>query len=260
MSSVPAPTLGAPVFVFGVPRSGTTYLVEVLNHHSKVFITNETRVMTFVNRVLNRVATNRWILRSHRNEFLAHLGNELPRLIERFYQELGAGAGVRWGDKNPHYADPKTDPDCLATIDSLFPDAQYLNIVRDGREVISSLTSKGWVDVEEAIDVWRRTVLHAREFGDLVGSDRMLTVQYEKLLENGADETTRILSWLGLDMEEAVESFLYRQAKERSPFSGPTVDSAEIGVPRWRRTLSPDDARLVQGALTELLLELGYES
>lgn len=259
MSSVAGPSLGAPVFVFGAPRSGTTYFTEVLNCHSQVFITNEARVMTFINRILNRLAKNEWVLWTHRDEFLDHLGTELPGMIERFYQDLGAGPGVRWGDKNPHYADAKTDPDCLATIDFLFPGAQYLNIIRDGREVVASITSKGWVDIEEAVDVWRRHVLHARAFERLVGPDRMITLRYERLLWNGVDLTARVLSWLGLDMEEEVESFLRGQAKERSPFSRPTVDSAEIGVPRWRQTLSPDDARLVEASLAELLTELGYE-
>ena len=38
-----------PVFIFGPPRSGSTYLVEAMNTHEMIFVTNEFRVMSFVN-------------------------------------------------------------------------------------------------------------------------------------------------------------------------------------------------------------------
>ena len=46
-----------PFFIIGAPRSGTTFLQTVLDRHPDIFITNETRVMTFASRTLNKAAS-----------------------------------------------------------------------------------------------------------------------------------------------------------------------------------------------------------
>lgn len=142
----------APLFIIGAPRSGTTYLVNVLNRHPDIFLTNETRVMTWANRALNVLPKNPWILASSRDEFLAHMRKELGATIRRFYLSLGAPSFARWGDKNPHYADRKSDPDCLALINEIFPDSQFIHLVRDAPRVVESIVRKGWAPLDEALE------------------------------------------------------------------------------------------------------------
>jgi hypothetical protein len=90
--------------VIGAPRSGTTYLTEVLNRHPAVLLTNETRVMTFLNRVIHDLGADEWVLLKHRRGFLHHLECSMAKLVRDFYGRLGLREGMRWGDKHPHYA------------------------------------------------------------------------------------------------------------------------------------------------------------
>ena len=247
--------LRPPVFVIGAPRSGTTYLIEVLNKHEDVLITNELRVMTFMNRVFSRTASDKWILLNGRKQFIQHLYDEMPIVIEDFYRSLGASESTIWGDKNPHYADSKTDPECLGLIDRMFPNAQFINIVRDGRAVVASLLNRGWVEFEEAIDVWKRHVTHADQFIQTVGSERAVTIRYEDIVNDAIRTTDGVFEFLGLTASNSVIQFLKEQEQRRTPFSGPTSlnssGSAGFG-------LEPKRLNAVEDAMGGMLRRLGY--
>ena len=245
-----------PFFVMGAPRSGTTYLGEVLNRHEMVLITNELRLMTFLNRTLNRLPQDKWILMNGRRSFLNHLKSEVPGMVERYYESLGASEDTRWGDKHPHYADPKTDPECLELINDLFPESQFINLVRDGREVVASLMAKGWADLDGAMDVWARHVNHADDFGRRLPGDRFLTVRYEMLVDRPYDTMDEVLRFLRISASDRVTEFLRAQARERTPFSDPT--SGRIGEPIADRQLSDSQRQRILEKLGPLLVAMGY--
>ena len=150
-------------------------------------------------------------------------------MVERHYRQLGAPPGARWGDKNPHYADSETDPECLDLIIRLYPEAQFINMVRNGRDVVASLMRKKWVEFDEAIDVWRRHVEHASEFGRRVGEGRILHLRFEDLVAEDAVTASRVCEFLGLEAETEMLDFAAAQAVTRTPFSKPTSDLTTVG-------------------------------
>ena len=76
-----------PFFVIGAPRSGTSYLVEVLNRHPDVVMTNETRVMTFLYRALHRWSKDRMALMTERTLFLSTFRRHVPDIVRDFYRQ-----------------------------------------------------------------------------------------------------------------------------------------------------------------------------
>jgi hypothetical protein len=243
-------SLRDPFFIIGAPRSGTTYLHEVLNRHPEVFLTNETRVMIFVNRALNILGGNRENLLTYRGEFLDFLRRMMPPLIEAFYRELGAPEDSVWGDKYGNYADGLRDRQCLDTIDLLFPDSRFIHIVRDARSVVSSLIKKGWADFETSLDLWERHVVHATRFGRRVGPDRFVEVQYDDLVRDSLSQVARIFDLLDLGMAPEVVDFLCDQHAERTPFSSPVASGRAIGDPGvWAERLAPEQIEQVERAV-----------
>ncbi|HLF56974.1 MAG TPA: sulfotransferase, partial [Thermoanaerobaculia bacterium] len=60
-------------------------------------------------------------------------------VVDRIYGELARREGARrWGDKTPGYALH------IATLAEIFPAAQFVHIVRDGRDVALSLVRTGF--------------------------------------------------------------------------------------------------------------------
>lgn len=250
-----------PFFIIGAPRSGTTFLVELLNAHSQVMITDETRVMTHVSRILTEQPADRRTVMHKRAAWLEHLRAEFPRIVRGYYEKLGAPMNGRWGDKNPHYSDRKTDPAALATIDQLFPESQFIHIVRDGRAVVASLFSLGWAkNPAYAADVWRRHVEHSREFGAQIGPDRYLEFTYERLMAEPDQVTKEIFDFLGMDVSAEVERFLREEGQQRRPVSGATTDLAKAGSRQWEDKLEPRVLAAMNYHLADLLVEYGYET
>ena len=82
--------MAPPFWVIGAPRSGTTFLAKVLDHHPEIFLTNETRVMLLFSRMLNRSVETRRLLATRRDEVIDSLWHQVPALIEQIYRDLGA--------------------------------------------------------------------------------------------------------------------------------------------------------------------------
>lgn len=248
-----------PIIVLGAPRSGTTYLNAILNAHPDVNITHETRVFVWAHESLNTITQIDQVLLSYRDEFRAHLLERFPLLIRDFYQGLDAGA-YYWGDKNPHYASPHYEG-CLETIRALFPGARFVHIIRDGRDVVTSLIRKGWVDFETAHKVWIGHVDMAHSFGSSVGNHAYLEVRYENLIEDDVGVAEDVFAFLGIDFRKRVRDYCIRQSATRTPLSEPTRDiSGGAATSDWADVLGPERCITSLDLLAEHLVRCGYET
>ena len=251
-----------PVFIFGPPRSGSTYLVEALNLHEKIFITNELRVMSFINDLFrlflksNRMEWN--LTNSFKNPFLQHFRGEMTDLVKRFYLKHLPTPNAVWGDKHPHYSDPAMDPGALDTILELFPEAKFIHIYRNPREQIHSVTTKGWKDFKYAVLAYRRIVTVGRKLGNKVGSSRYLEIKYENLCNYGEDVANEICSFLDIAPSQTLIDFMRQQEETRTPFSSPITNENEIGKPK-AISFSPEEEAFFEKILGRLAMQLGYE-
>lgn len=251
-----------PVFIFGPPRSGSSYLVEAMNMHEEIFITSELRVMSFINDLFRLfLKSNRadWNLANEYKEpFLRHFRSEMADVIRRFYLTHLPNPQAIWGDKHPHYSDPALDPGALETILEIFPEAKFIHIYRDPREQIYSVTQKGWKDFQYTVLAYRRIVTTGRAFGKKVGPDRYMEVTYEDLCNQGEKVACAICDFLGIPRSERWLEFMRQQENKRTPFSEPVTEQNEIGK-RKRILFSPEEEEYYGKILGKLAKELGYE-
>jgi hypothetical protein len=250
-----------PIIVFGAPRSGTTYLNAILNAHPHVFVTHETRVFAWVHRVLRVVTTQPQMLNTHKAEYVEHLERTLPEVVRSFYGDLRPNA-VYWGDKNPHYASPVNEG-CLDTILDLFPGSRFLHIIRDGRDVVTSLIRKknpkgeSWTTFEQAHEIWLEHVTRGRAFVD-AHPDVCLEMGYENLIGDDLAHARRAFEFLGIPFSDSVAAFCEEQARERTPLSGPTRDLADAGRSEWSQVLDAGQQERSMELIGDQLRSLGY--
>ena len=251
-----------PVFIFGPPRSGSTFLVEAMNTHENIYITNELRVMSFINDLFrlylssNRIEWN--LSSSHKDEFLQHFRRDLANLIKRFYLIHMPSPNAVWGDKHPHYSDDETDPGVLDTILELFPDARFIHIYRHPREQIFSIVSKGWHDFKQAVLAYRRIVTFGKSYGAIVGPNRYLEIKYEDLCSHGERTAHLICNFLGIPMSQRWLEYMRQQEMKRTPFSDPITGENEIGQ-RKNIVFSQEENEYFEQILGEFSKELGYQ-
>lgn len=255
-----------PIVVLGAPRSGTTYLREIIDSHPQIAMTNEVRLLEWLHRSLLETKDDRALF-AQREAFVEFLLKELPDMVRRYYRNLAPEARW-WGDKNPHYAEHEAT---LQTISTVFPGTRFIHIVRDPRAVIASLLSKThddgapWIEAQDAHVLVGTHLGNASKFG--AGHDDALfhEIRYEDLVADDEGMARSLFEWLEIPFVPEVVDFCQAQSAARTGFSGPTSDLEKVGDPEsaknhWASVIPPGDQRRSLQYLAPYLLKFGYET
>ena len=255
-----------PIVLFGAPRSGTTFLNELLNAHPEVHITHEMRLFAWAHETLVKSAKINRLLVTHREEFLEHATKYSAGMIRDFYASQWPHVRY-WGDKNPHYADV-WNRGCLDTIRKIFPGAKFIHIIRDGRDVVASITRRkhadglSWADIETAAWSWHDHTAIGAAFGRKISPGSYHEIRYEDLVADEHRAARSLFGFLDIPLHPAVEDFCLQQRVERSNFSSPTRDlsAGDAGRSEWSQALSAEQQATVMHILAPKLAELGYST
>ena len=270
----------APVFTVGSPRSGTTLLYHMLlssggfaryRTETHVFNAIGPRFGGLHTEADRRQALEVW-LASGCHELSGLAADEVRSVIERECRSAGdflrlimeamvkRQGAVRWAETTPAHLLH------MREIKAQIPDALFVHVVRDGRDVAASLARQGWVrplavdrdrPALAAAASWDWTVRRGRDEGSGVGGD-YIEVKYEALL----DEPHQTLRRLGEFMEHPLDWDQIQRvgigSVGRPNTSFPGAASSFQG--RWRTELSAEDARDVDAMLASTLRSFGYTS
>lgn len=276
-------TADRPVFVVGCPRSGTTMLQLMLHAHRRMAIPPETRFLLNaywqrrefgdLSQPANRHRLARWIVDRRKHRF-ADLGLDREQIVDEITAgpgTLGSALGTifrayaarfgkpRWGDKRPAYLQN------LDVILRLFPDAQIINVVRDGRACVASLKEVSWNqhDFYGTLAVWSRAVDDARDASRRLDSTQWHQLRYEDLVSDPPAVLAEMCAFLGEEYdpamaepsaqaEVAVPKFKTWHQLTHSPVTTQRVRS-------WQQRLSAAEIALCETALGSRLTACGYE-
>lgn len=269
----------SPIFLVGCPRSGTTLLRLMLDRHPDLAIPPESHFIPPLWSVRRRYVTDarvdverltrdimgtmrfrEWGLEEdavwRRVRALRDPGfaDVIDTVFMAYADRHGKG---RWGDKTPGYS---LDMPLLAR---LFPGARFVHIVRDGRDVVLSLSETLFSgDLIQSAQAWAHRVRKGREDGRRLG-DRYVEVRYEELVDDPERVVRSVCDFVGLDYrpdmlryyESGAESVPHREQRVHRNLARPLTK----GLRDWRRDMTPDDLALVEAVLGKALLEFGYE-
>lgn len=195
-----------------------------------------------------------------------------PEAVSLVYETYGRRAGrsfTRWGDKNNFYID------YIDTLDAMFPDAQFVHIVRDGRNVACSYRSLAAqkidstyaprlpVEIDAIAREWQRnTETVHRAFGRL-GPGRAREVRMEDLVSAPESSLRSLCGFLSEEFDPNMleyhrlgadlEPREFHQWKERT-LSPPSPARNEI----YRRELEAGALEAFEAVAGEALRRYGY--
>lgn len=263
-----------PVIVLGHPRSGTTILVKLLRKYLKVNFGTESQFIVRYQRRLHRfgdlsrpenlrslverIAKERCFERT-KKRFGFELDTEqvlrdakqptLRGVLDAIYSQFaGYHSMERWGDKSPEYNHD------LPALYEVFPDAQYLHIVRDGRDVELSIFREffGPKNVTMGALSWRNQLEKIEELAADLGPGQFHELRYEDLLREPLREFDRLIDYLGIDDSSGeLREFL----AERLP-----TDIRAGNMEKWRTQLTKAQLRRFEQVAHEQLRAHGYET
>ena len=263
-------TFSGPLFVVGMPRSGTKLLCALLDRHARIGITGiESEFLPWLARRFARLRDfDAFYAEIVRQSYFSHR-REQGKLIEprrwqaactdfsaagvfealiRVEVDAPRGSGRIWGDKSPSYIDD------LPLIKQLYPAAKVLHIVRDVRDYCLSVRKAWGKDMLRAAQRWADDVRKAREDGAALGGD-YLELRYEDLLADTEAELRRVCTFLGVEFEPAMLT-LERPAESLGDAAGATqVVAGNRG--KWQ-AMAPEMLARVEEIAGALMLECGY--
>jgi hypothetical protein len=168
----------------------------------------------------------------------------------------------RYGDKTPVYV--LTMP----MLAALFPEARFVHVIRDGRNVALSLMEMehGPRELAQAALYWKRHVRRGRRAGAQLGPSRYREVRYEDLLGRPDDAVAELCRFLNLDVDPSMLRYFERANELTDRFTDHQLRAHRhlalpptVGLRDWRDQLSADDVVVVEALVGDLLGELGYE-
>lgn len=173
------------------------------------------------------------------------------RSLYRLYAQ--SRGKTRYGDKTQAYVH---DVPLLA---SLFPEARFVHVVRDGRDV--ALAHAEGSKMEQIGMSWRRRVRSGRRAGRALGPKRYIESRFEDLMEDPESAVRRLCDFL--DLEFHPRMLTYYERADEIVATGPDRHR-DISLPPtkglrdWKRELSKDQVMRFEAIAGDLLDELGY--
>jgi hypothetical protein len=259
-----------PVFVIGMNGSGTTMLGDCLARHPDLFMfPRETRILPyFISKMdkfgeLSELPARRkladaigrcfafWRANKNRpvileNEALTRPG--FSEVVSSIYMYFAAAEGkMQWGDKTPMYLQH------VSLLASHFPDARFLHIYRDGRDVAQSVHRRWKLHHCRTIYRWKKIVATGRVQGLKLGASRYFELSYETFTQNPEKSFRAICNFLSLPFYASILRASMRQMD-------PKIKSESIvqNTDKWKMYFSEKQIFKMESVAGGLLSELGY--
>ena len=297
--------LGKPIFLLGFPRSGTTIIFETFSMHEDLaWFSNKLRrypqfsAIAFLSRIAAfekfRGAEKQLVAQSRLQKYMPYPDECYPvwehccgeRFLydyligqkasasekERLHQTIGRV--VRFQGKK-RFSAKITGPSRIEYLDSLFPDAIFLHIVRDPRAVVNSLlrvqfwTRRGgerrpwWENglTREDIQIlerfehtpaalaavqWSRVIQVARREAANIPRERYMEIHYEEFMNDPIGQMQGMMAHCSLSPSKRMAAYMRRH----SHFADQNF--------KFRTQLTQKDQDAVSGITEDARKLLGY--
>ncbi len=274
-----------PVFIVGMPRSGTSLLSVILSAHSQLAISPETHYFTKYRKWCEKFGCLqdspkkerylKWFLTGPEIRDMAFSSQELSELLsalskeptlthEKIFQTVLESYSRKqdkpfWGEKTPDHMTH------VPIISDLFPTAVFVCIVRDPRDVSLSWQAVTWNtgNVYHHAKMWRN-YCGLSDMYSMKYADRYIEVRYEDLLQDTEYAVQKICDFLGLEFENRM-LLSYNLSQnvdvEREPWKKKVIDPIDpTNAMKWIHAMPEEDKVIVNIIAADKLCARGYDS
>lgn len=255
-----------PLFIVGSPRSGTTFLGRILSRLPSLAYYYEPSVIKYLAGPV------------YDQKISDAESRLLYRIIARSLMCLAPQRGSRFAEKTPR------NIFVVEALKAAFPNAQFIHLYRDGRDVTCSLLQKPWhlrrsaalnkrepggrpygpyppfyieknrtaeyiqiSDVRRCAWIWRRHAEQGLALRDVLPAKACCDIRYEDLVAHPTREVERLLVFLG-ESDPAHAAPAIRLAQ--------TAFQSSVGT--WKQELNARDKQTVLDEAGAMLRAYGY--
>ncbi|MFT5620718.1 MAG: protein-tyrosine sulfotransferase [Bacteroidia bacterium] len=219
----------SPFFIVGSGRSGNTLLRVILNNHNKISIPPESYflqsvIRVYIDAVLSKKPWEAIVelciedIKTHKefhtwnidlnalsSELLGSPNQSLQGIIDgvfRSYIKKHDEEATIWGDKTP------MNIFYVHWLIKLFPNAKFINIYRDGRDVVNSYVKSGLIpNLKDACFRWNVSVDCASQWEQKFPNN-FFSIRYEDLVKNQVATISKVCEFLNLEFDDSIFDYL----------------------------------------------------
>lgn len=276
-----------PIFVIGSERSGTTLIMAILGCHPRLAVPEvawyyprfrpylftygdigeSDNFRTLAHEMAYGLRTPYWGMDVNPATFGIEIAERALAIEQSFrgivaamFETYAAQAGKpRWGEKTPY------NLFYISEILEDFPNAQIVNIYRDGRDVCAEFldASFGPTNIYAAAELWRDGQEAVRPWRDKLPADQWYDIKYEDFVADPVSQLKSLCAFLGEDYDPAMLEFHTTPTARRR---GTTKDNWALAEPItdkhvgiYKTQLSLRDQGVMAWVAGDLLREYGYE-
>ena len=191
-----------PIFIVGMPRSGSTLIEQIISSHNEVsglgeieyfskIVAKSSQEIPFLD---NNILTEESIV-SIRNKYLE--SSKIKNIKEKYFTD-------KWPLNFRN----------IGFILSAFPDAKIINTQRNPIATCWSIykyyfssNGNGWAYSQEDISNFYKLYEDLMKYWHEIYPNKIYDISYEKLTDNQEDETRKLLDYCGLEWDENCMNF-----------------------------------------------------
>jgi hypothetical protein len=259
-----------PVFIVGMNGSGTTMLVDSLGNHPDLYVfPQESLVLPyFISRIssfgdLSKSSGRRkladalgkswafWFVNNRKKVILKDSELNQPGfsgVVDSMFKHFAASQGkLRWGEKSPMYLQH------IGILATYFPNAKFIHIYRDGRDVAQSIHRRYMKDPRWTIYRWKKILKMGRDQGQKIGSSRYMEVRYETLTADPKNQLHQVCKFLDLQYHPFLFKASYRHIDRDQKIENIVPNSN-----KWRKYFNENQILKLELIAGDYLKEMGY--
>lgn len=280
--------MNKPIFIVGCDRSGTTLLSLLLSQSPDLHMTLESGFIPKLYK--KKECYGNFQTSEQRHRFIRDLQHtnatsktiafdifelsykEAVKTIEQaapidyagavnalFCKTAQANSKPRWGNKTPRYIYH------IDLLTRLFPHAKIIHLIRDPRDVVTSIMKTNWVPTtKDAALYWNDRVSKGLK-GRELGNDQYFELKFEELLQSPGKVLNELAEWLKITFGDNVLSN-YQNEKNRIPTEHENlfglidkpIDKSRAYA--WKRNMARADVAEIEHINYNLIQVLNYET
>jgi hypothetical protein len=233
---------GPPIYIIGCGHSGTSLLLSILDAHSRLYSVPGESYLAFKDREVQHA------------------------LLDEFERSTITAGKQRWVEKTPTH---------VRKIDELLrltPDAHFLVMLRDGRDVACSIRDRTG-DFEQGVERW---VSDNREAEKYLSDPQFHRVKYEDIVREFGNTIGNVLNYCGEKLEKGIYKY---HEKDKYFFSDKIEKPNSIqnndehnqyrnwqinkpifdGTGRYKKEMNSHEKKIFKEKAGKELLKYGYE-
>jgi len=258
-----------PILIGGSGRSGTTLMSVILNAHPQLFCGPEFPFLIEAEFSLSAISAH---LNYDEQQLrkMVHATENRIQFIEQLIRDIKKHKVInRFVSKTPVYIF------YLDSILATFPNAQFIYMCRDGRDVAVSMRKNAknialrydatyneeLLSIKYCAETWRTFVNAYRPWAY---DSRCHLVRYEDLVVDPELTLQRICGFLNLPYTEVMQDFYTKGLSERSDLNQPhlvgvTKPLYKGRISQWQKELSNEQVKIFEKYAGKELEYLGYK-